>query len=245
MKYIIEIEDEPFERNDDPVIPHGMDELYKAKGFNSLVFDENGLDKLTSLNEALDEAFWNGYKACMQENDFDSPCASCDAYQRGAEDGRNEAWETARKIKLTPDEGGLSLKKIHEIFGTGYSLQSVFKNFSASEAIAKLKAYEEQQKADEIKVGDWVFNKHVSRTSSAKVTCVDGQKVYILCDDGSCGFADITDLEKTNVSNPKIEQLLEMLKSEQRDCHTCKHPSSIECVDCRSFGRWQPKEVTE
>ena len=46
MKYIIEIEDEPFGRNDDPVISHGMDELYRAKGFRSLVFDSVGLKKL-------------------------------------------------------------------------------------------------------------------------------------------------------------------------------------------------------
>ena len=51
MKYIIEIENEPFGRNDDPVIPHGMDELYRAKGFKSLVFDQNGLDKLTPYTE--------------------------------------------------------------------------------------------------------------------------------------------------------------------------------------------------
>ena len=51
MKYIIEIENEPFGRNDDPVIPHGMDELYRAKGFKSLVFDKNGLDKLIPYTE--------------------------------------------------------------------------------------------------------------------------------------------------------------------------------------------------
>lgn len=51
MKYIIEIENEPFGRNDDPFFPHGMDELYRAKGFKSLVFDKNGLDKLIPYTE--------------------------------------------------------------------------------------------------------------------------------------------------------------------------------------------------
>ena len=51
MKYIIEIENEPFGRNDDPFFPHGMDELYRAKGFKSLVFDQDGLDKLTPYTE--------------------------------------------------------------------------------------------------------------------------------------------------------------------------------------------------
>lgn len=76
MKYIIEIEDEPFGRNDDPVIPHGMDELYRAKGFNSLVFDKNGLDKLTPLDKELEEAY---------------------------EKGLNDAWKAITKIAKMPD----------------------------------------------------------------------------------------------------------------------------------------------
>ena len=62
MKYIIEIENEPFGRNDDPFFPHGMDELYRAKGFKSLVFDQNGLDKLTPYTEtdreAIEDEVW-------------------------------------------------------------------------------------------------------------------------------------------------------------------------------------------
>ena len=41
-KYIIEFEDKPFGNG-----------LYKAKGFNSLVFDQNGLDRLTPLEEEI------------------------------------------------------------------------------------------------------------------------------------------------------------------------------------------------
>ena len=41
-KYVIELEDEP--------ITNG---LWKVKGFNSLVFDQNGLDKLTPLNDVI------------------------------------------------------------------------------------------------------------------------------------------------------------------------------------------------
>ena len=62
MKYIIEIENEPFGRNDDPFFPHGMDELYRAKGFKSLVFDKNGLDKLIPYIEpdrkAIEDEVW-------------------------------------------------------------------------------------------------------------------------------------------------------------------------------------------
>lgn len=69
-------------------------------------------------------------------------------YKDGVNDGRNEAWEAARKVILSPDEGGTSLLDLVAIFGVG-SMQRIFRNYSASEAIVKLKAYEEKQKANE------------------------------------------------------------------------------------------------
>lgn len=44
MKYIIEIED-------NPMFLRSGDMLWKAKGFNTLVFDKNGLDKLQKYEE--------------------------------------------------------------------------------------------------------------------------------------------------------------------------------------------------
>lgn len=75
MKYIIEIENEPFGRNDDPFFPHGMDELYRAKGFKSLVFDKNGLDKLTPYTEpdrkAIEDEVWAFAKKVRLEEFID------------------------------------------------------------------------------------------------------------------------------------------------------------------------------
>ena len=50
MKYIIEIEDEPFVRKS---ALYGEEALYRANGFKSLVFDETGLKKLTPLPEYM------------------------------------------------------------------------------------------------------------------------------------------------------------------------------------------------
>jgi hypothetical protein len=47
-KYIIELEEEPFVRKS---ALHGEEGLFRAKGFKSLVFDQNGIDKLTPLEE--------------------------------------------------------------------------------------------------------------------------------------------------------------------------------------------------
>lgn len=48
MKYIIEIEDEPFTKD-------GNAELFRVKGFNSLVFDRFGIEKLTPYEEKESE----------------------------------------------------------------------------------------------------------------------------------------------------------------------------------------------
>lgn len=47
-KYIIEIEDEPFVRQS---CLYGEEAVYRASGFKSLVFDKNGLDKLTPYED--------------------------------------------------------------------------------------------------------------------------------------------------------------------------------------------------
>jgi hypothetical protein len=52
-KYVIELEDEPFWQNDDPKNPHGVNELWKAKGFSSLVFNSEGLSRLTLLEDYI------------------------------------------------------------------------------------------------------------------------------------------------------------------------------------------------
>lgn len=104
----------------------------------------------------VDEAYQRGYnKGYADKTNNDEVCNELakDIYQRGL----NDAWEAARKIVLSPDEGGTSLTDIYVMFGNNGSMQRVFRSYSASEAIDKLKVYEEKRKADdEIKVGDVV-----------------------------------------------------------------------------------------
>ena len=148
-KYIIEIEDEPFVRQS---ALFGEKGLYRAKGFNSLVFDQVGLDKLTPLDKALSselgEAYHKGFEVGQHE-------ATTLEYQQGLDD----AWEAAKKIFGYEFDGGLPVDELRNAFGfeSGpFCTADIFRTNTASEAIAKLKAYEEQQKADEIKVGDEV-----------------------------------------------------------------------------------------
>lgn len=75
MKYIIELEDEPMIANSSY---QEVDELWKAKGFNSLVFDQNGIKKLTPYTEPDRKAI---------------------------EDAQEEAWEFAKQVTImTPDD---------------------------------------------------------------------------------------------------------------------------------------------
>lgn len=95
----------------------------------------------------VDEAYQRGYDkgyADKTNNDKVGKELAKDIYQRGL----NDAWEAAGKLILNPNEGGITVTDLFAIFGER-SIQSAFKSCSASEAITKLKAYEEKQKVDE------------------------------------------------------------------------------------------------
>ena len=110
-----------------------------------------------------------------------------DAYQKGVEDGRNETWEAAKKIEFGISNGGITTDVMMEIFGT-YIPNKVLRKFTAAEAIAKLKAYEEKQKAeDEIKVGDemrQVYESGVETGVRCIVTAIDSDCMSGFSQDG-------------------------------------------------------------
>lgn len=113
-------------------------DLYRIKGFNSLVFDENGLDRLTSYNEEFD----NNVKAIA------------DAEKYGYEKGLNDGWECAKKICLNPEDGGMLISAIKVVFDSG-NHQDVLKDFTPQEAIEKLKEWEGKEKFN---VGDVIYS---------------------------------------------------------------------------------------
>lgn len=117
--------------------------LYRIKGFNSLVFDKNGLDKLTMAITPKEDGLVSAEKVD-------------EAYGKGL----NDAWELAKKIdEKLPNENW-------EIFNFGYCTE-IFQRLTPQEAFAKLEAYESEQ---EIKVGDVVTT--VNGTCEYIVTCI-------------------------------------------------------------------------
>ena len=103
-------------------------DLWRSKGFNALVFDDFGLDRLGQLVQGVDQ------------------------YSRMK--GQQEAWELAQRIEKEPCDGGFTLNDIHDIFGY-LSTNFAIKAHSYAEAAAKVEAWE-QKKEKEIRVGDVV-----------------------------------------------------------------------------------------
>ncbi len=177
MKYIIEIEDVPFSKVSFADTGAQNINLYRAKGFNSLVFDQFGLDKLIPLEKKLEET-----------------------YQRGLDD----AWEAARKIAQQWEEDADTENKIVIDDSIRITLDSMI----ASEAIAKLREYE-QQKADEIKVGDEVKDR---TDDCGVVTWIYGNDAYVLWQDGSTGNYAADELIKTGRHFNFLASLLNAMK---------------------------------
>lgn len=132
-----------------------------------------------------------------------------EAYQRGVEDGRNETWEAARNIALYHDEGGTSILDLTEIFDC-FTIQQVFRRYTVSEVIEKLKAYEEKQKAkDEIKVSDEVIDEDDKKFWVTKIH--NGVAEGIMANgEVTCAYLNVT--ERTGRHNEKILELLDEMK---------------------------------
>lgn len=137
-KYIIEVEDKPFELLSEDGFT--SEKLYRVKGFNSLVFDWNGLNMLTPYTEpdmekVREEAYAEGYKEGMQLSIDDAKLK--EAYQRGL----NDAWDAAKKTAYYWIWSG-GTNEAEEIFGTD-DIIAIFKSYSASECIEKIRQYEQ------------------------------------------------------------------------------------------------------
>lgn len=97
-----------------------------------------------NLSRIADNIYQQGYEAGKAATPFtDTKEAEDKAYERGL----NDAWELVKKIINDENNGGY-------VFGYRY-LFEVVDNYTASEALTKIREYEDKQKQDtKIKVGD-------------------------------------------------------------------------------------------
>ena len=111
---------------------------------------------ITILEESYDYGYDQGYadaKSELGQNAIDLAHEESDrAYQQGLED----AWKFIQKLLKDECDGGYTVSLLQNALGY-CNIRNIVCYYGISEALAKIKAYEDKQKQDtEIKVGDEV-----------------------------------------------------------------------------------------
>ena len=120
------------------LIPYTEDSAY-AHGYTEAE------SKYREIRDELEkQAYQRGY-----EEAYDTAYADAEGiYESGKramyQKGLKDAWEAARKIVLPGDVSGIYLADLEEIFDRS-SLQDVIKDYSPSEAIEKIRQYEQEK----------------------------------------------------------------------------------------------------
>lgn len=157
------------------------------------------------VNRVYDIGYDKGYRDRQIEEQFDDDREK--AIEKAYQKGLSDAWECAQRIwNMVP----FARDKIFDTENLG----DIFDSYSASEAIAKIKEYEEKFKADdEIKVGDEVFVA-ISQINLGIVTrlpTADFKKCSVMWEDGSVGDWTVSDLRKTG-KHYDIQSIFDQMK---------------------------------
>ncbi len=160
MKYTIEIDT-------DKVFTDGQNnKLYRAKGFNSLVFDKCGLDKLepiektweSELEKLQSDAYEEGYDAGYKDGKSDATYNTdlidelkAKERQEGYDVGYTQAIADYRKFeRFFNSVGGIEVfEDIRNTDGT-LSIDMILQYLPMPEIMARIKAYEEKKKVEEV-----------------------------------------------------------------------------------------------
>lgn len=143
----------------------------------------------------------------------------CRPIEKTYEDGLNEAWECMRKIVTTKRFKTISeyYDYLRRIFGTN-SANEVLETNSASEAIAKIKEYEEKRKKVEIHVGDEIYSKLTD--CKAVIQRIDTWNRYQCFDNKGSQFVIDEQIfnecwVKTGKNYPQIIEILKQMKGDK------------------------------
>lgn len=178
------------------------------------------------LEQAKDEAYNEGYKAGREAEKTrqklrqpDLEQARKEGYEKGLNDanyaiaddsykkGLSDAWDAARKIFCTSVG---ELKKIFDLEEDNNGVLWIYHEYTASEAIEKLKAYEPEQ--EEIKVGDEVISEDDTK---GVVFDFDDYLLHVLDENGVSQGWPREDIAKTGRHFPEIAAVLEKMRGEQ------------------------------
>lgn len=155
--------------------------------------DYEVLNELTFKTQELHRAIFDkGYEQGFNEGFNDGKA-------QGRNEGLFEAWECAREIVADMVEPHFRSGYMVDIFGCESAITAM-KNNSASEAVKRIKAWEEKQKADsEIKAGDEVESIYGTNIGKKYVITkvVNQDYVNALAHDGEVGYVNPANYRKT------------------------------------------------
>lgn len=204
-KYIEEGGQIFFENNTDSSFGVETGIIFHKSGLYNVDISNNHI-VVSKIDErkAIEEAYQKGFEVGQHE-------ATTLEYQQGL----NDAWKAAKKIFGYEFDGGLPVDELRNAFGfkSGpFCTADILRTNTASEAIAKLKAYEEQKKPDEIKVGDEVTPKSNDINWLGVVVGVDDTNAMVMTRDGYTAMYRLEILKKTGRHFPQVAELLEQMK---------------------------------
>ena len=110
------------------------------------ILQTEGLCKEVAM--CVRNAYDRGYKQGYKDGNYDKEFFCNLNFEHGTNKGLDDAWELVRKLRHPSYEDTYSDDEKRDIFGY-VSSDSILTNLSASEAIKKVKEYEEKQKQDE------------------------------------------------------------------------------------------------
>ena len=155
------------------------------------------------IDYIAEEAYQKGYDEARRI--YQNPHAESD-YQKGL----NMTWDVARKIARMWEE---DTDTEHRVV-IDDSIRITLDSMTASEAIAKLKDYEQQKATAEIKVGDEVRSNNAISDHSGIVLALspEGNSAKVLENDGSMMWVAVNVLTKTGRHFNFLTPLLKAMK---------------------------------
>ena len=177
-----------------------------AKDYTDLEWLTNNVTE--STKQAYDKGYDKGYKDAKELTDAE--------YLSGLD----KAWECARKILYSIAFGGYTCGELEKIFDIENMDDTVeiFKKFSASEAIDRIKKYEEEKKANNnFAIGDEIKRIDGSSDKYIFTKPVGAHYANVIAPDGSVAYIDPTKYRKTGRHFPQIAELLGQLKETSND----------------------------
>ena len=138
-------------------------------------------------------------------------CAKDEGKDEGRAEGQNEAWDLARKIVSSPNNGGYTCPELKDIFGSNL-VGHCFRDNTYQEAVDKIKKWEETAN---ICVGDVLVS---TGNLKALVTYIGDDYMCLLFSDGSCGQVpkdDIKEFYKKTGQQFDVTTVVDLLKEEE------------------------------